>query len=639
MAYNPNVDEFQATEYPMLQGKTYLDHGGATIYAKSLIETVSADLISNLYGNPHSASDPAMLSGQLVDNTREKTLRFFGADPEHFDLIFVANATAAIKLVMESFKDIGNAARTDDGYEGGFRYYYHIDCHNSVIGVRETTDNNFHCFKSDAEVENWLDGRGNRASNNRLGLFAYPGQSNMTGRRLPLSWAGKLRRSTHEVHQDTYTLFDAAALATTAPLNNVFADPDSAPDFTALSFYKVFGYPDLGGLIVRKASGNILRWGRKYFGGGTVEVVVVMGSKPWYEGRKILHSSLEDGTVPFHSIIALNAAIDTHERLYGPNSMTMISKHATFLGKRLYDAMSTLVHPTGFPVVRIYNTDPEIRYGNSALQGATVAFNVFTPQGACVPYTSVVESLANEKKIFVRAGTLCNPGGIATHLGYDAIRIRKIWEDGHSCSNAAATGSEILNGRPTGVVRVSLGAMTTMSNVDTFINFLREEFMSGQIGTYSGSLAAQQHINSRLTLRPRDERSYRERSRETFGQHAYTHETLAMDHDNGSMPPSYAGDSRLPTRPPTRNGRSPSVDTTARGQNYDFSHQPTPLRRPPHPAPTPQQTESIRADFESILSFQQTLMPDAFEVENEKKGLKNLWKSRTRKQSSVGDVA
>ncbi|KUJ07885.1 PLP-dependent transferase [Mollisia scopiformis] len=582
MAYNSDVDEFQATEYPMLEGKTYLDHGGATIYAKSLIETVSADLISNLYGNPHSASDPAMLSGQLVDETREKTLRFFGADPEHFDLIFVANATAAIKLVMESFKDIGNAAKADDASsDGAFRYFYHVDCHNSVIGVRETTDNNFHCFPSDAEVEEWVDGRGKQARRNRLGLFAYPGQSNMTGRRLPLSWPGRLRRSTHDAHQDTFTLFDAAALATTAPLNNVFADPDSAPDFTALSFYKIFGYPDLGGLIVRKSSGNILRWGRNYFGGGTVEVVVVMGNKPWYEGRKTLHSSLEDGTLPFHSIIALNAEIDTHDRLYGPEPMKRISKHATFLGKKLYDAMSSLVYSTGVPVVKIYNDNPEFLYGNPSLQGATVAFNVRTPQGAYIPYTSVVESLANEKKIFVRAGTLCNPGGIATYLGYDPIHIKKLWEDGHRCSSAATTCSEVLGNRPTGVVRVSLGAMTTMANVDRFIDFLKEEFMSGALGTYDR---------------------------------------------NRSFPPSYVSDSRPATR-------TPSVDTTA--TNYE-SYRPTaPSRRAPIPIPTAQQTEAIRADFESILSFQQTVEPEVFEVETEKKGLKNLWKSKTRKHSSV----
>jgi molybdenum cofactor sulfurtransferase len=55
-------------------------------------------MITNLFGNPHSTSDPSQLSGHMVDSIREKTLAFFNADPEHFDIVFTANATAAIKL-------------------------------------------------------------------------------------------------------------------------------------------------------------------------------------------------------------------------------------------------------------------------------------------------------------------------------------------------------------------------------------------------------------------------------------------------------------------------------------------------------------------------------------------------------------
>lgn len=79
----------------------------------------------------------------------------------------------------------------------------------------------------------------------------------MTGRRLPLIWSQRLRMSSLSSHQNTYSLLDAAALATTTQLD--FSDPDFAPDFTAVSFYKIFGFPDLGGLIVRKRSGHILQ--------------------------------------------------------------------------------------------------------------------------------------------------------------------------------------------------------------------------------------------------------------------------------------------------------------------------------------------------------------------------------------------
>jgi len=139
------------------------------------------------------------------------------------------------------------------------------------VGVRELTKGAQYCFSDDEEVEDWLEGHIPKSKllneTGFPGLFAYPGQSNMTGRRLPLSWTAKLRNSVRPLHQDTYSLLDAAALATTTQLD--FSDPDSAPDFTALSFYKIFGFPDLGALIVRRNSGGVLLW-RKYFGGSTV---------------------------------------------------------------------------------------------------------------------------------------------------------------------------------------------------------------------------------------------------------------------------------------------------------------------------------------------------------------------------------
>lgn len=189
---------------------------------------------SNLYGNPHSANDPAERSGYVVDSVRREALEFFGADPKHFDLVFVANATAGIKLVADSFRDMSEKTRS-----GNFWYGFHKDCHTSLVGVRELTNRNSHCFESDAEVERWLQnpdsfyhdpGRTSDQLPRRhgLGLFAYPGQSNMSGRRLPLSWAGRVRSSPGL--QDTYTLLDCAALAMTSPLHKVFMDPNTAPD-------------------------------------------------------------------------------------------------------------------------------------------------------------------------------------------------------------------------------------------------------------------------------------------------------------------------------------------------------------------------------------------------------------------------
>ncbi|CZR50854.1 related to hxB protein [Phialocephala subalpina] len=468
-AYNHQVDVFRDAEYPMMHDKVYLDHGGTTIYAKSLIEEFSAKMINNLFGNPHSASAPAMLSGHMCDEIRLQALAFFNADPEHFDLVFVQNATAAIKLVGEAFCDL-----SDSSSAGSFWYGYHKDAHTSIVGVRELTKGTHHCFANDDEVEDWLND--SKAAREVIKvealpcLFAYPGQSNMTGRRLPLNWAKKLRQSTAPLHQNAYTLLDAAALATATEID--LSDPESAPDFVALSFYKIFGFPDLGALIIRKESGHILSW-RKYFGGGTINALTVIGEPTKQRKTTSLHDNLEDGTLPFHSIIALGCAIDVHKRLYG--SMKKISQHTSYLAYRLYHGMASLVHYNGQPLCAIYNDVSEGRctYGDPITQGGTLAFNLVRSNGKFIGH-SFVEKQANDRGIFLRSGGLCNSGGITSYLKIESWQFMRAWSQGHRCGEA---GLDNINGKPTGVVRVSLGAMTTMKDIDTFLAFLESEYV------------------------------------------------------------------------------------------------------------------------------------------------------------------
>ncbi len=163
-------------------------------------------------------------------------LEFFKADPQHFDLIFVANATAAIKLVADGMR--GNPHDKDVG----FWYGYHAAAHSSLVGVREIATAGSRCFNSDEEVEKWLLGEHKQStpdasslSKPKLRLFAFPAQSNMNGRRLPLDWPGRLWASPRTEHQDVYTLLDAAAYVTTAQLD--LSDPLAAPNFVALSFH------------------------------------------------------------------------------------------------------------------------------------------------------------------------------------------------------------------------------------------------------------------------------------------------------------------------------------------------------------------------------------------------------------------
>ena len=416
-------------------------------------------LDGSLFGNPHSQSPSSQLSTETVETARSRMLGFFRADPEHFDLIFVANATAAIKLVADGFR-----GSTSDH---GFWYGYHADAHTSLVGLRELAPGGSKCFFSDSEVDDWIDqgisSGTSIESNNRLqGLFAFPAQSNMNGRRLPLTWPGRLRKSAAQAGQDLYSLLDAAAFVATARLD--LSDHANAPDFTALSFYKIFGFPDLGALIVRKGAGHMLVK-RPYFGGGTVDMVINDIEDPWHATKQgALHEALEDGTPAFHSIAALHCALDVHSRLYG--SMDNVSQHAARLAAALYRRLSSLTHANGTPVCTIYKGQKS-DYAVRQTQGPTLAFNLRTSRGAWVGKSSF-ERLAILNQIQLRTGGVCNPGGIAEHLELSAKEMRLNYTEGLRCGN----GLDELNGKPTGIVRVSFGAMSSPKDVDAFMNFI-----------------------------------------------------------------------------------------------------------------------------------------------------------------------
>ena len=400
-------------------------------------------------------SNASQLTTHRVDDIRLRALRFFNADPEEFDLVFVANATAAVKLVADSLRD---------STPHGFWYGYHVDAHTSLVGVRELAGMGNRCFPTDGEVDTWISGL-DTVQDTAPKLFAYPAQSNMNGRRLPLRWSEEVRRASGP-GGNVFTLLDAASLVSTAPLD--LSDASSAPDFTALSFYKIFGFPDLGALIVRKSAGYLFAQ-RRYFGGGTVDMVLTRGTQWHAKKGSSIHECLEDGTLPFHSIIALDSAFNVHERLYG--TMANISSHTRFLAKLLHDRLVSLTHPNGTKVCQFYK--PSIsNYGDPATQGPIIAFNFRNSHGGWAGKTEV-ERLANVKDIQIRSGSLCNPGGTFSSLGWTGLDLRHSYSSGLRCSD----DHDILDGRPTGVLRASLGAMTSMKDIDAFVGFVEEFYV------------------------------------------------------------------------------------------------------------------------------------------------------------------
>lgn len=402
-----------------------------------------------------------------MDQARRLVLEFFHADPNDFDVVFVANATAAIKLVGCCFQ------------ERGFWYGYHTDAHTSLVGVRELADKGYHCFSSDGKLDQWIELSKGEADETYLPvnldgriiddgvnkLIGYPAQSNMNGHRTPKQWAKRMRQKSYTTPGRIYTLLDAAAYCSSAQLD--LSDPDAAPDFTSVSFYKIFGMPDLGALIVRRKSSEILR-SCQYFGGGTVDMVTAFGQ---FHAKKSdhIHEALEDGTLPFHNLMMLNTGILLHRRLF--HSMDEISKHASQLALQLYTNLSRLQHANGQLVCKIHK-DTSSTYEDSDTQGPTVAFTIRKANGAWVHFDHV-EALANACNIQIRAGGVCNPGGIAAHLELATWELRRNYCEGYRCGEPF----KVRGGKLSGIVRASLGAMSNKRDVETLVAFVKYFFM------------------------------------------------------------------------------------------------------------------------------------------------------------------
>ncbi|KAK0731569.1 hypothetical protein B0H67DRAFT_679176 [Lasiosphaeris hirsuta] len=81
--------------------ETYLGHSGTILYANSTITRFAHKMQSLLLGNPHSINAPATLSSSIISTVRADALRSLGADPAHFDLVFVSNGTYESYAVVE----------------------------------------------------------------------------------------------------------------------------------------------------------------------------------------------------------------------------------------------------------------------------------------------------------------------------------------------------------------------------------------------------------------------------------------------------------------------------------------------------------------------------------------------------------
>ncbi|XP_068424391.1 molybdenum cofactor sulfurase isoform X2 [Clinocottus analis] len=449
-------------EFTRIKGITYLDHAATTLYPELLVRDYLQDVSRNMYGNPHSHHSSSRLTQDTVDRVRYRVLQHFNATPEEYSVIFTSGCTAALKLVAESFP-----WRSPTENEAGSHFCYLTDSHTSVVGIRGLAcDRGVVALPvSLQEVEGRAEpAKGEGAACQTPHLFSYPAQSNFSGRKYPLSLVrGIQARRLYPACDHPgrwFVLLDAACHVSCSPLNL----QECPADFIPISFHKMFGFPTgLGALLVRNDAAGILK--KTYFGGGTA--AAYLSGEDYYVQAADISDRFEDGTISFLDVIAVNHGFEALYRITG--GMHNIQQHTYGLARYTYMLLSGLCHGNGRPVAQIYT---ESQFESPSTQGAILNFNLKDCRGQIIGY-SQVDRMASLYNIHVRTGCFCNTGACQSFLGITNQQMRRNLQAGHVCGDSI----DLVDGQPTGSVRVSFGYMSTFEDCQKFLNFVAECFV------------------------------------------------------------------------------------------------------------------------------------------------------------------
>ena len=439
------LDDLRAREYARLDEAqhVYLDYTGGGLYADSQIRAHTDLLLGNVFGNPHSTNPTSLVMTHFIEQTRAYVLDYFHASPDEYVVIFTQNASGALKLVGESYP-----------FDSASHYLLLFDNHNSVNGIREfarakhTQVTYAPVLPPDMRIDDGKLGSFLELANpNARNLFAYPAQSNFTGVRHSLEWIARAQDLGWDV------LLDAAAFVPTNRLDL----GRWHPDFVALSFYKIFGYPTgVGALLARKTALRKLQ--RPWFAGGTITVASVQGDRYYFqEGAE----AFEDGTLNYLTLPAIEIGL----RHIAHIGIETIRARVHCLTGWLIDELSALCHSNGRPLVRIYGPL------NTHERGGTLTMNFYDVNGHFIDHR-LIEWNANRANISLRTGCFCNPGGGELALGISAEELSVCFK--HTTERMTLDEfRRCIDDKSTGAVRVSLGLVTTFADVYRLIEFAR----------------------------------------------------------------------------------------------------------------------------------------------------------------------
>lgn len=417
------------------------------------------DLSNISFSNPHSLSKISENTTNKIELIREKVLKYVNANPEIYDCIFTSGTTNGLKLIAENFN-----------WNCYNQLIYTLDNHTSVIGMREYALLNGSSVQvvdfSNHELINIssffdIDSKNRylyslnynkkhkKSMENLCNLFVMPSESNFSGKLYNRNLIFKIRN----LYNNTLFVYDVAKYISTNKLDM----SDNLIDIAPISFYKIFGFPTgLGCLIFKKKC--IKFFDKIYFGGGTI--ILNSPFNNFHLKKESIHQKFEDGSPNYLNIIYLEKFLD---KKIDYNYIKEITYY-------FYDRICNIYYDNSERCFELYDLDYNLNFEDfKKCHGSIISFNLKREDKTYIGYKEV-ETICYINNIAIRTGCLCNNGACMKNLNIKVDDLKKNLEKGHSCSNPM----DLIDGKPTGVIRVSFCENNIKEEIDIFINIIKE---------------------------------------------------------------------------------------------------------------------------------------------------------------------
>ena len=391
------------------------DNAATTPALQPVMDEVDSKL--KMYGSIGRGFSPkSNYSTDIYNETRDKVLNFFGADPEQYTCVYVNTTTDGLNKLASALIETGEETVLATRMEH----------HANDLPWRER------CNVIYAEVDEQgriiYDDIERLLSENKVDYVTVTAASNVTGY---VTDVHKVAKMAHE--HGAKIIVDGAQIVAHRQFSMMGDTPEENIDFIVFSAHKMYS-PYGGGAIVG-LSDVLMEHMPEFYGGGIINIV----GDDWQD-YKYPPASYEAGSPNYPGVIGMGKAMDILQEI----GFDKIQEHEKVLNQRLVDGLKQI--------------DNVIIYGDS--EDLSDRVGVITFNFTDVNSYHLATKLADEFGVATRRGAFCANPYAWRLLGLTDEDVQGFKECGDS-------------GTP-GMIRVSFGIYNTEEEVDQFLEMVKQ---------------------------------------------------------------------------------------------------------------------------------------------------------------------